>query len=361
METSSAKRISIVISLIMMVSGMSPCGAATAAPQTLEGVLGGWLKQQTLQHSNVGVEVMELPSGKVLYSYNGHKRFVPASTAKVFTTACAFETLGGSYTYKTQLLSAGTTTEGKLHGDLVINPSQDPSLSRDDIRQLVAKIDTKKLHSVDGRVRLAKTPGGFEQYLPGWLVEDFGQIYMPVCSNFVVDHNIAQGVSAMKGMRVFDMSSTYEINALTRSLMKADVASAWLTYDPGNKTIRTYCGDGTSQKSPLLIGDPDEYNIALVERQPLRATTSENFRIVDARTKRKIEEQRRRHNAGTARLVSPDDMARINRCAATRSHNFGRLRFDKEEWIVTACTEYGAKAYGDANVERPLSFLIEKW
>jgi len=266
LETVITKRLSIVFSLILLIVGSVPCRATTAAPQTLEGVLGGWLKAQTLQHSNVGVEVMELPSGKVLYSYNGRKRFVPASTAKVFTTACAFETLGGAYTYKTQLLSAGTTTDGKLHGDIVINPSQDPSLSRDDIRQLVSKIDTKKLHTVDGRVRLAKTPGGFEQYLPGWLVEDFGQIYMPVCSNFVIDHNIAQGVSAMKGMKVFDMSSTYEINALTRSLMKADVASAWLTYDPGNKTIRTYCGDGTSQKSPLMIADPDEYNVAIVEQ-----------------------------------------------------------------------------------------------
>jgi D-alanyl-D-alanine carboxypeptidase/D-alanyl-D-alanine-endopeptidase (penicillin-binding protein 4) len=246
---------------------MAPCraNAAQTTPTTLEGLLGNWLRLPTLQHSNVGVEVMELPSGKVLYSYNGHKRFVPASTAKVFTTACAYETLGAGYTYKTQLLSTGTASEGKLHGDIVVSPSQDPTLSRDDIRQLVAHIDTKKIHSVDGRVRLAKTPGGFEQYLPGWLVEDFGQIYMPVCSNFVVDRNIAQGTTAMKGVRVFDMSATYEINALTRSLMKSDVASAWLTYDPGNKTLRTYCGEGTSQKSPLIIADPDEYNIALVE------------------------------------------------------------------------------------------------
>lgn len=266
LETVNTKRLSVVISLVLLVIGTVPCRAATAAPMTLEGVLGGWLKAQTLQHSNVGVEVMELPSGKVLYSYNGRKRFVPASTAKVFTTACAFETLGGNYAYKTQLLSAGTVTDGKLHGDIVIVPSQDPTMSRDDVRQLVSKIDTKKLHTVDGRVRLARTPGGFEQYLPGWLVEDFGQIYMPVCSNFVVDHNIAQGVQAMKGARVFDMSSTYEINALTRSLMKSDVASAWLTYDPGNKTIRTYCGEGTTQKSPLMIADPDEYNIALVEQ-----------------------------------------------------------------------------------------------
>jgi D-alanyl-D-alanine carboxypeptidase/D-alanyl-D-alanine-endopeptidase (penicillin-binding protein 4) len=80
-----------------------------------------------------------------------------------------------------------------------------------------------------------------------------------------VDHNIAQGTTAMKGVRVFDMSATYEINALTRSLMKSDVASAWLTYDPGNKTLRTYCGEGTTQKSPLIVADPDEYNIALVE------------------------------------------------------------------------------------------------
>jgi serine-type D-Ala-D-Ala carboxypeptidase/endopeptidase (penicillin-binding protein 4) len=265
LETVSAKRLSLLTLVIMLFTGIGPCRAAAPNPLTLEGVLGNWLKLQTLQHSNLGVEVMELPSGKVLYSYNGHKRFIPASTAKVFTTACAFETLGAGYTYKTQLLAVGTISEGKLLGDIVINPSQDPTLSRDDIRQMVAKIDTKKLHSVVGRVRLAKTPGGFEQYLPGWLVEDFGQVYMPVSSNFVVDHNIAQGTTAMKGVRVFDMSATYEINALMRSLMKSDVASAWLTYDPGNKTLRTYCGDGTSQKSPLLVADPDEYNIALVE------------------------------------------------------------------------------------------------
>lgn len=265
MKIFSAKRVSSILSALILLASIAPCQAAASGPMTLEGVLGAWLKTQTLNHSNVGVEVMELPTGKVLYSYNGKKRFTPASTAKVFTTACAFETFGGAYTYKTQLVAQGTISEGKLHGDLVIVPSQDPSISRDDIRQLINKLDTKKIHTVEGRVRLAKTPGGFEEYQPGWLVEDFGQIYMPVCSNFVIDHNIAQGVSGLKGMRVFDMSSSYEINALTRSLMKSEVASAWLTYDPGNKTIRTYCGDGTSQKSPLMVADPDEYNIALVE------------------------------------------------------------------------------------------------
>ncbi len=252
----------LIISIAIILAGMAPCHAGTT---TLEGLLGNWLRTPSLQHSNVGVEVMELPSGRVLYSYNGHKRFVPASTAKIFTTACAYEMLGAGYTYKTQLLAAGTTSDAKLHGDIVVSPSQDPSLSRDDIRQMVGQIDTKKIHTVDGRVRLALTAGGFEQYLPGWLVEDFGQVYMPVSSNFVVDRNIAQGTTAIKGLRVFNMSAAYEINALTRSLMKSDVASAWATYDPGNKTLRTYCGEGTTQKSPLAIADPDEYNIALVE------------------------------------------------------------------------------------------------
>src|ERR1700678_4241793 len=111
------------------------------AAQPLEGLIGKWLNHPALQPSNVGVEIMELPSGKVLYAYNGHKRFVPASTAKVFTTACAYETLGANFTYKTQLVGDPYITEGRLNGDLVLSSSQDPTLSRDDLRQLVRQLN----------------------------------------------------------------------------------------------------------------------------------------------------------------------------------------------------------------------------
>jgi len=236
-----------------------------AATQPLEGLVGKWLNHPALQHSNVGVEIMELPSGKILYAYNGHKRFLPASTAKVFTTACAYETLGADYTYKTQLIGDPYITEGRLHGDLVLCPSQDPTLTHDDLRQLLRQLADKNVKVVEGHLRLAPVAGGHNQYFPGWLVEDFGQPWMPVCSNLVVDHNVAQGVTALKNVKVSKVDPATEPNALFTSLMSSDVASAWLVYDPDYHSERIYCGEGTTEKSPLVVADPDEYNMALFE------------------------------------------------------------------------------------------------
>ena len=68
-----------------------------------------------------GIHVVELSTGKVLYKRNEDKLMLPASNAKLFTSALALLRLGAEYKFTTQVIAEGA--------DLVLVGSGDPSLS----------------------------------------------------------------------------------------------------------------------------------------------------------------------------------------------------------------------------------------
>src|ERR1700722_6101481 len=83
-----------------------------------------------LSHAFVGMRVVQLKSGRVLYAHNSERLFVPASNMKLFTTALALSKLGSEYRLSTQIgaqvpMDAG----GTLPGDLELIGGGDPSLS----------------------------------------------------------------------------------------------------------------------------------------------------------------------------------------------------------------------------------------
>jgi len=238
-------------------------GSATDNTQTLDNLVNPWLKRPEIQHSFVGVEVMELPSGKVLFSSNGNRRFAPASTTKIITCACAYSTLGAGFTYSTKLFAEGNTANDTILGDLVLMPGQDPSLSRDDLAQLLSSVNKRKIRKVNGTLKLAPTPGGNDDFESSWLIEDFGQEYSPVASNLVIDRNIAEGITPLRGSRTVIQHGNDCTNALERSLLNSEVAAGWLTYVPSGHELRGFIGNGVTEKSPLPVSDPDEYNTAL--------------------------------------------------------------------------------------------------
>src|SRR5271170_2897513 len=66
-----------------------------------------------LSHAYVGMEVVQLSDGQVLYAHNSERLFVPASNMKLFTTALALSKLGAEYRLSTQIgASAPMDAEG---------------------------------------------------------------------------------------------------------------------------------------------------------------------------------------------------------------------------------------------------------
>jgi serine-type D-Ala-D-Ala carboxypeptidase/endopeptidase (penicillin-binding protein 4) len=79
--------------------------------------------------AHLGIHVESLKTGQVLYSRNGDNLFVPASNAKLFTTAAALTVLSPTFTYVTELWSDGRIEGYVLKGNLVVVGKADPTLS----------------------------------------------------------------------------------------------------------------------------------------------------------------------------------------------------------------------------------------
>ena len=77
-----------------------------------------------------GILVADGDTGAVLYSQNAQRYFMPASNAKLFTTAMALATLGPDFRMRTTIESAAQPdASGHLEGDLVLVGRGDPNLS----------------------------------------------------------------------------------------------------------------------------------------------------------------------------------------------------------------------------------------
>jgi D-alanyl-D-alanine carboxypeptidase/D-alanyl-D-alanine-endopeptidase (penicillin-binding protein 4) len=81
-------------------------------------------------HANFGIEFYSLDTGKVIYSLNANKLFVPASTTKTLTEGTVLAKLGADYRFHTRIYRTGPVDKkGVLKGDLILVASGDPNLS----------------------------------------------------------------------------------------------------------------------------------------------------------------------------------------------------------------------------------------
>ena len=78
---------------------------------------------------HLGVHVMEVSSGKTVYSFNPETRRIIASNTKLFTTATALDRLGPGFFFETGVEVRGEVRGGVLEGDLAVIGGGDPNIS----------------------------------------------------------------------------------------------------------------------------------------------------------------------------------------------------------------------------------------
>lgn len=147
------------------------------------------LAQPPLDRAHWGIDVVDLSSGKNVYSQNADQLFMPASNTKLFTTAAALAIAGPDYRFHTTVEAEGRIDKnGRLLGNLVIVGRGDPNISgrvlpyagktqripphTQILEEMADQVAKTGLKMVDGDVIGDDTYYAFEKYAEGWALDD---------------------------------------------------------------------------------------------------------------------------------------------------------------------------------------------
>jgi D-alanyl-D-alanine carboxypeptidase/D-alanyl-D-alanine-endopeptidase (penicillin-binding protein 4) len=111
----------------------SPASTKTQPAKTLADIQSSIrerLARPEVSRGRVGVKIVSLNTGKVVYEQDADKYFMPASNMKNFTVATAMEKLGPDYKFVTRVFAgAMPDSNGTIKGDLRILGDGDVSIS----------------------------------------------------------------------------------------------------------------------------------------------------------------------------------------------------------------------------------------
>jgi D-alanyl-D-alanine carboxypeptidase/D-alanyl-D-alanine-endopeptidase (penicillin-binding protein 4) len=212
-----------------------------------------------------GVQVVDLDSGQILYEHNPEKLFVPASNAKLFSTALGLARLGSDYQFTTSVVSSvPPTPEGVATGDLILVGGGDPNLSsrvvpynpqkkfdRDPMvpmAELARQIVASGIRQVDGNVIGDDTRYVTQGYGDGWSWQDthwgYGAPVGALCFNDnLIDMFVQPGLAPGQPGRTSTRPEIgyYELENRIRTVATRTVAQALaLNRRPGARTLSVW-------------------------------------------------------------------------------------------------------------------------
>jgi D-alanyl-D-alanine carboxypeptidase/D-alanyl-D-alanine-endopeptidase (penicillin-binding protein 4) len=240
-----------------------------------------------------GVLITDAATGEVLYARNAAGYFMPASNAKLFSTALALATLGPDYRVRTTVASSGTVdANGVLNGNLVLIGRGDANLSnrkfpfdkkeeRDGppdkiLAELADAVAARGVKEVTGDVIADDSMFQHEQFPSGWLVDDILWSYGAAVSAIAVNDNTFtldlrpgahEGDSARYDAGLAADFYTVENSVLTGS--RGSEEKLAVARDPGSRLIHvsgTMPLDAPLRRLTIAVEEPAEYAASLLAR-----------------------------------------------------------------------------------------------
>ena len=233
-----------------------------------------------------GILVRDLGTGETVYERNRDKLFLPASNAKLFSTALALSRLGADHRFTTILATGGKVDEaGVLHGDLRLAGGGDPNLSsralpfrkRDEFRPdrlrpmrgLADAVRDRGIRRISGDVIGDGSRYVWQPYTRGWSHADTLQGYGSAVGALVfndnrIDVRVLPGATGGPArVRVLPLLGFYELANRTLTMAGRHVGRS-LTARRGDRPGEVVLGGQIASRSRgrtlrLAASDPARY------------------------------------------------------------------------------------------------------
>ncbi|MFW5982816.1 MAG: D-alanyl-D-alanine carboxypeptidase/D-alanyl-D-alanine-endopeptidase, partial [Candidatus Brocadiia bacterium] len=213
------------------------------------------LEENAPGKARVGIEVVRIADGRVIYSKNSTESFMPASNQKLVTAAGAMLLLKPDYEFETVLWGSGSRdTSGGLRGDLKITGGGDPTIGspefaarypehRDPFRVWASRLAATGLRRITGQVVV---DGGFFDHLhvhPEWPEEQLWRTYCAPVSALAFQNNCVQvsvkpGPDAGEPAKVEFSPDVPGLNLRNSCRTHPERHAIWFDRDPSSDVIQ---------------------------------------------------------------------------------------------------------------------------
>lgn len=171
----------LLVSFVLLLSG---CGLFATKPiqtelptppvdplERLQDNIDAVLQDTLFTTASIGIKVVAVETGEVIYEKNAHKLHHPASTTKLYTAATALAKLGADYRFETTLyVDADVGTEDIQN--VYLKGRADPVLQRDDLMKLGDALLQTGVKSLQGNIVVDETYLDRVPEGPGWMWDD---------------------------------------------------------------------------------------------------------------------------------------------------------------------------------------------
>jgi D-alanyl-D-alanine carboxypeptidase/D-alanyl-D-alanine-endopeptidase (penicillin-binding protein 4) len=238
-----------------------------------------------------GILIADADTGGVLYENDADKYFVPASNAKLFTSALALATLGPEFRIRTTIETRGALSpEGRLTGDLVLVGRGDANLSnrkfpydkeaeRDGppekaLADLADQVVARGVREISGDVVADDTYLANERFPTGWAIDDMlwsdGAAVSAIAVNdntFTLELRPAAREGDPASFDAEPWAGFYTIENHIVTGARGSVETLRVAREPGSRTIRLLGSiplGAPPRALTIAIEEPAEYAAALL-------------------------------------------------------------------------------------------------
>lgn len=233
-------------------------------PSSLMEGIAAYIAQPRFAHAQWGIDVVSLDNGKALYRHDADALFLPASNAKLYTSALALQTLGADARFSTTLYATGAPrADGTLVGDLILHGGGDPSLgnpeaSPDWANRLAEALAARGIRRVRGNLIADDTYFAGPLFGDGWEAFDLQTDYGAQADALGVNNNMVHVKVEREGARCCGIAVDPSGSGMRVVNLTGRAAPLGLYRPPGSDTLYVIGSLRTNQaRGSYALSAPD--------------------------------------------------------------------------------------------------------